>query len=294
MRTLVVGPYPPSADPVAAAVLRHVRDLRASGDECEALSLTPSAAPHHADLTRTRGALTLGRLTRGRGRVVVHYTSEIAPGPGPDAVRRLTLLAWRRALDAVAQVEVIVHRLDAGDDGALFPVLASCGGRFTAVDGSVAAKLETRGLGLPPVAVDGTYAPVSGTAPTGASWPAGVRELQAAVVDRAAVERADRHGTEAGRLRASSPVRVSLPTSTRPGLTTVRRLLQRLTAWEMDPLVGQVNRLRGAVLDLLDNGGPAGPAPDPDPGGGDQPAASSSGTAARTAARNDAPSTGQS
>lgn len=284
MASLVVGPYPPSADPVAAAVLRHVRELRGSRDFCDVVSVLPSAARHHADLTRPRGALALGRLTRDRDRVVVHYTGELAPAPGRDAVRKLTLAAWRRALGAVPRIDVVVHRLDPSDDGALLAVLAACGARFTATDAALPAKLESRNLGLPAVEVDGRFAPVAAAAGSGEPWPAGVRELQDAVVARAAAERAERHGAELRRLRASAPVRVSLPTSTRPGLTTVRRLLQRLTAWEMDPLVGQVNRLRGAVLDAL---GPTGR-------DAAQPDAPSSGTASRTASRNAAPSSDQS
>jgi hypothetical protein len=284
MATLVVGPYPPSADPVAAVVLGHVRELRRSGDLCDVVSPAPSAARHHADLARPKGVLALARLTRGHDRVVVHYTGDLVPAPAPDPVRRIMLAAWRRALEGVRNIEVVLHRFDASDDGAVLTLLAARSAHFAVPDAALLAKLESRCPGLPAPRVDSRFAPVGGVAPTGASWPDDVHALQGEVVARAAIERTDRQGAELRRLRASSPVRVSLPTSTRPGLTTVRRLLQRLTAWEMDPLVGQVNRLRGAVLDALGTPGPRTAEVDP----------SSSGTAARTEARNAAPSTDQS
>ena len=44
MRTLVVSPYPPARDGIAAYALQQVRALRRAGDDVEVLSPGPSAA----------------------------------------------------------------------------------------------------------------------------------------------------------------------------------------------------------------------------------------------------------
>ncbi len=309
MRVLVVGPYPPTVDPVGAVVLRHVRALRRRGDggvggdgvdDVEVLSPAPSAAHHAADLGDPRGALRLRRAARDRDLVVVHYTSDLVAGLGTGRRQRATLAVWRRALRDVPRIEVVVHRMDAGDDGSVLDLLRASAATFAVPDAGMATRLETRGLELPGLRVDETFARPEPAAAGPESWPADVRGLQATVQARAAGVRSDHHLAEVNRLRASVPIRLALPTSSRPGLTTVRRVLQRLTAWEMDPLVGQVNRLRGAVLDLLDSpsnpgsdsGGDGAPAPVQPPEAA--PGRSRSGRASRTAARNDEPSNGQS
>jgi hypothetical protein len=307
MRVLVVGPYPPTVDPVGAVVLRQVRELRRGvegadrGDDVEVLSPAPSAAHHSADLGDPRGALALRRGARDRDLVIVHYTSDLVAGLGTGGRRTATCAVWRRALRDVPRIQVVIHRIDAGDDGSILELLRESAASFAVPDAGMAARLEARGLDLPGLRVDDTFArpetAVAGPEP----WPADVRGLQATVQARAAGARSEHHVAEVNRLRASVPIRLALPTSSRPGLTTVRRVLQRLTAWEMDPVVGQVNRLRGAVLDLLDSGsnppprggdgpGPGAPGQPPDAAAGP----SRSGRASRTAARNDEPSTGQS
>ena len=281
MRVLVVGAYPPTPDPVGPVVLDHARLLRRDGYDVTVLSPTPSAAHFAAAPATPRGAAELARLARGSDLVVVHYTSDLAPASGPRVVRTAVRTALRRTLGPVGRLEVVIHRVDQHDDGAFLELLRGCDARFTVADITMATRLDARGIRLPNVRVDEAFAlPAPPPAPP-EQWPDRVPALQAAIQVRAASTRADLHHAELDRLRASTPIRLSLPTSSRPGLTTVRRLLQRLTAWEMDPLVGQVNRLRGAMLDLLDSGGR-------DPG------QASSGSAARTAARNDEPSSGQS
>lgn len=70
-RAVVVGPYPPTADPLGDATLARVRELRAEGYVVEVVSPAPSAAHHHFRTDTVRGRWRLGRVTRGADRVVV-------------------------------------------------------------------------------------------------------------------------------------------------------------------------------------------------------------------------------
>ena len=94
-RVVVVGPYPPAADPVADTVLATVRDLRAAGATVVVASPRPSAAPLTADPTTRTGAARLAPVVAGADRVVW-----FAP-PAARPHRRL-----RRRLDGV---ELTVH-----------------------------------------------------------------------------------------------------------------------------------------------------------------------------------------
>jgi hypothetical protein len=46
-----------------------------------------------------------------------------------------------------------------------------------------------------------------------------------------------------------------LPVSGRPGASSIKRLVRRLTAWEVDPVVEQVNRLRDALIESAEGRG---------------------------------------
>jgi hypothetical protein len=91
---VVIGPYPPSPDPAADAVLATVRALRAAGDTVTVVSSEPSAAPVHGDPSRPVGAARAARVVRGADRVVWY---------APDGVTAARPL--RRALATVATVE---------------------------------------------------------------------------------------------------------------------------------------------------------------------------------------------
>ncbi|MFA5882740.1 MAG: hypothetical protein WDA60_02715 [Acidimicrobiia bacterium] len=94
-RVVVIGPYPPTADPAGDAVLALVRELRAGGDTVEVVSPVPSAAPHHGDPATWAGASRVARAVRGADRVVWFG----APDEGAVAS------PLRRALATVPRVE---------------------------------------------------------------------------------------------------------------------------------------------------------------------------------------------
>jgi hypothetical protein len=69
-RAVVVGPYPPTADPVGAVTLAEVRALRAAGHDVLVVSPEPSAARVTASPSIRRGARRIARLVRGADVVV--------------------------------------------------------------------------------------------------------------------------------------------------------------------------------------------------------------------------------
>lgn len=113
MRILMVTPYPPNRDGIAAYAVQAVRALRTQGHDVEVLSAGPSAAHHHLDLVGPRGALALARRVRGYDRVVVQFH--------PDFFYPLHASPWRRTQVSLAlavafrrarSVEVVIHEID--------------------------------------------------------------------------------------------------------------------------------------------------------------------------------------
>jgi glycosyltransferase involved in cell wall biosynthesis len=52
-------------------------------------------------------------------------------------------------------------------------------------------------------------------------------------------------------LRRLTPLSMPEARSARPGASSLKRVVRRLTAWQVDPLIGQVNRLQQATIDAL-------------------------------------------
>ena len=53
--------------------------------------------------------------------------------------------------------------------------------------------------------------------------------------------------------RRVPPLVLPPPVSGRPGVSSIKRLVRRLTAWEVDPVVDQVNRLREALIESAES-----------------------------------------
>jgi glycosyltransferase involved in cell wall biosynthesis len=89
-------------------------------------------------------------------------------------------------------------------------------------------------------------------------------EVQSEIRHRAARRRGAREASDAvdggrgGSTEASAPVRgiaplvIPAPASKLPGVATVKRLVGRLTTWQTEPLVHQVNALREAMIKSLE------------------------------------------
>ena len=113
MRLLMVTPYPPLRDGIAAYAVQSVARLRAAGDDVEVLSPDPSAAHHHLDLRSWRGPLALARRVRDYDKVVVQFHPDIF---FPVPCGKWRFVAVCAGLEAVFRtapdIEVRVHEAD--------------------------------------------------------------------------------------------------------------------------------------------------------------------------------------
>lgn len=280
-RALVYGPYPPAAGP-AAATLAAVRGFLAGGYDVVVVSPIASGAHHHADLQRITGALRLSRLVVSAERVVLY----VEPGQlCGSLLRRRTLPAGRLAVGLALRRprEVVVHCGAIG--GSLDPqsvrVVLGPAERVIAASADDRDALVAAGLdaGKVEVAPAPPRLPRPAPAPAAASptapparqpWPlaptAGRDEIQVEIRRRATrrggvgagAGLAGDHlpGTASTRpLLALRPLSPIPPSSTKPLVGLVKRLIRQATAWQVDPVVDHVNRLQRATLEAIENQG---------------------------------------
>ena len=133
MRILMVSPYPPLRDGIAAYAVQAVSALRGQGHDVEVLSPGPSAAHHDLDLQGPRGPLALARRVRGYDKVIVQFHPDMFyPVPATPLRHASVSLALLAAVRAMRSSEVIVHEID-------YRV-----GRRRGVDGVAARRLWRR------------------------------------------------------------------------------------------------------------------------------------------------------
>jgi len=97
-RAVVIGPFPPTADPRGDAVLADVRARRGAGVEVDVVSPYPSAAKYHARPDSVTGAIRIARATRGADVVVVypfHARHGVAATLAPHVLGRALARAGR-------------------------------------------------------------------------------------------------------------------------------------------------------------------------------------------------------
>lgn len=113
MNILMVTPYPPHRDGLAAYAVQAVRRLRAQGHEVQVLSPGPSAAHQHLDLVGPRGAAALARRVRAYDKVIIQFHPDVFyPLPPSQSAWALESLALMGAVRAARRVEVVVHEID--------------------------------------------------------------------------------------------------------------------------------------------------------------------------------------
>ena len=124
------------------------------------------------------------------------------------------------------------------------------------------ALADARGLAVEHRPLGASAAPgrASSVAAERGAWPGADRD---AVMHAIRVRAAQRRGAgdasvaderRTAPLRRLAPLALPAPVSLRPGASLLKRLVRRLTAWQIDPIVGQVNRLREALVVTLEQG----------------------------------------
>jgi hypothetical protein len=249
--TVVFGPYPPIPGPAAAATRDEVRRWLAAGDEVRVVSPVPSAAHDHADLSRPAGALRFARRAVGAQRLVVHLDADLMASPRHrhELPARLALAAALRSARRSTVVLPAGHR----PPGAGWTRLVL----EAADEVTTEAGAEETVAGEP----DGGQ----GQAPAWDLGPDPTREeLEAEIRRRAALRRTAATGgtgpsDDAGS-RPPVPPLSSLPLlgpvpprSTRPVAALVKRVVRRLVAWQIDPVIEHVNLLHRAVVRTVES-----------------------------------------
>jgi hypothetical protein len=281
-RVVVYGEYPPFPTPGAAATLAAVRNLLAAGREVEVVSPQPSAAHHHADPGNTRGAAKLALLVGGAELVARMDPGILGPsgGRGPAAARAATGLAVRRARTAT----IYLSPLTAPPARKWVQAILGPAARVVVASREDADQLRAVGLDEAKLSVadeawwldrasqqpDPLDASESPTGRPAWSLPAGAsREAVEDEVRRRAAR--DRAQEATSPMAASWPLQMLTPLapapaqSSRPLFRLIKQYVHRLVAWEVVPIVEQVNHLQRATIESFDRQATAVPDPRPAP-----------------------------
>jgi hypothetical protein len=270
-RVVVYGEYPPFTTPVAAATLATVRHLLADGREIDVVSPRPSAAHHYADIGSPSGAARLARLVGGGAELIARFDPGILGASGgkrPAAARTAAGLAVRRARRAT----ILLSPLTAPPATKWVRAILGSAEQVVVASQEDADRLRAAGLDGQRLSVSeeawwsapaGNSAGRSGEeaeaaprretpdVPPGASRD----ELEALVRRRAAT---DREGESANPVASSWPLHMLTPLTpapteaSKPLFRLVKRFVHRLVAWEVVPIVEQVNHLQRATIESID------------------------------------------
>ncbi|MCA1845079.1 MAG: hypothetical protein LC792_18170 [Actinobacteria bacterium] len=251
-RTVIYGPYPPIPGASATATLEQVRRILASGNEVRVISPTPSAAHDHADLRQPKEAWRFARKASGAAQLTVHLDADLIASAGhrQELPARLALAA---AVRSAGRSTVYLPR---GHDQ--LPA-----GWARVVDGAdeVLAEVEE----LPETSPESR--PTTGRMDWNLAAAPTRDELEAEIRRRAMMRRTAQ--TDGGRERASAIAALravprlhpAAPRSANPLVAVVKRIVRRLVAWQIDPVIEHVNLLQWAVTEA----GPQPPADDTSP-----------------------------
>ncbi len=113
VRILMVSPYPPIRDGIAAYAVQAVAAMRSEGHDVEVVSPSPSAAHHHMDLRDRAGLRALARLAHRYDKLVMQFHPDLVYSVAMTPLRLASRsLALASALRAAPQSEVFVHEID--------------------------------------------------------------------------------------------------------------------------------------------------------------------------------------
>lgn len=278
-RVVVFGEYPPFSTPGAAATLATVRNLLAAGREIEVVSPQPSAAHHHADPGNPKGAAKLARLVGG-----AEFVARLDPGilgqsvgRGPAAARAATGLAVRRSRSAT----IYLSPLTAPPAGKWVRAILGPAQQVVVASREDADRLRTAGLDESKLSIAEEpwwLAPAGGDAEAAETRKGRTAWTLPVDATREAVEaEVRRRAAQAREDEAMSPVASSWPLqmltplapapveSSRPLFRKIKQYVHRLVAWEVVPIIEQVNHLQRATIESFDRQATAAPDPRKDP-----------------------------
>ncbi len=269
-RVVVYGEYPPFPTAGAAATLATVQALLADDRDIQVVSPKPSAAHHHAEIGSPKGGARLAALVGG-AELVARFDPGIlgaSGGAGPAAARAGVALAVRRASAST----IHLSPLTAPPAGKWVRAILGAADRVVAASEEDAARLRAAGLDAARLSVadEPWWLPAVVATPPGAARPTEFASLPDVSVigddaSREAIESEVRRWAAISRQRdegsstsASMPLQVLSPltpgpaTSSKRWVGRVRRVVQRLLAGQIDPIVDQVNSLRRATIEAID------------------------------------------
>lgn len=114
MTVLMVTPYAPYRDGIAAYAVQEVRELRARGVDVEVLSPLPSAAHHHVALGGVRGIAALDWRAGRYDSVILQFSPETLFGACRTPAQRVAVWAGLWALARRTTLEIRLHEVEYG------------------------------------------------------------------------------------------------------------------------------------------------------------------------------------
>jgi glycosyltransferase involved in cell wall biosynthesis len=111
MTTLMVTPYAPYRDGIAAYAVQEVRSRRAAGEDITVLSPFPSAAHQHLRLGGVTGMARLAKLVRGFDRLVIQFFPEMIFGRTKTGAERLAIWSTLAAITKLVPTELRIHEV---------------------------------------------------------------------------------------------------------------------------------------------------------------------------------------
>ena len=170
---------------------------------------------------------------------------------------------WIVAADALVLPYRLIWSSGVCERAALYhrPVIASrIGGLADQVGGTTILVSDDRELAVAMRSVAGLGSDIR----VSGHWPEGDRDAVMAEIQSRAARRSAGYGRGEGArpgavnlvtmtapLRRLRPLAMPEARSARPGASLLKRAIRRLTAWQIDPIIGQVNRLQQAAIEAV-------------------------------------------
>ncbi len=130
MTTLMVSPYAPYRDGIAAYAVQEVKSRRRAGEDIIVLSPFPSAAHEHLRLGGVAGMARLARMVNSYDRLVIQFFPEMIFGRTKTGAERLAIWSTLALITKLVPTELRIHEVQyqpmrdhASEQGAALRVL---------------------------------------------------------------------------------------------------------------------------------------------------------------------------